>query len=672
MTAWHPPRVGLGLLSGGFVIAVLLLFGDLPPVIAFIAIALLVWGLSRQWQQRSLLPVTLRHTLTAIVLVLALLFGLAQGLLSIFLGLLSLSFSLKLLELQEERDYQALVLIAYSLVALGFLLRQSLLETLVLLLAIALATLGLAALYRPLSRPRQPFAALLRLLAPAIPLLLVLFLIAPRLPPLWGLPVGQRAVTGLSDRVSPGEIADLSRSSALAFRFSFQGATLPSDRFYWRAMVHELTDGRSWQPLPFRDRFDPTEVAPELTGEGPIPYTVIAEPSQRTWRYALELSRPSPTNPEIGLDSRFEFRTRIPLSQQSRYQGVAFERYQADLNLSPRDRQINLQLPPTGNPRSRALAQQLRDRFPTDDAALVQASLADFQQQDFRYTLQPPVLTPNDSIDDFLFRSRAGFCEHYASSFAFLMRAAGIPARVVTGYLGGEWNPQANYYSVIQANAHAWTEVWLPNQGWIRVDPTAAIAPLRLSEGLEAALTPEDRAQANGGLLGAAALRRLPLLEQAWQFWASIDYRWTAWVLSYDNQRQQELLAALLAQLGQVGLSLLLVASLLIAAGLMWFLSRWFDQRSTEDASLQIYRRACQAIAKAGWPRQPSEGPADYAQRLQGLQQPWTESFALLTQQYLAQRYAAQGTDATLLQRSLQQLRQALRSRSQQTNNRGI
>ncbi|WP_338442174.1 DUF3488 and transglutaminase-like domain-containing protein [Synechococcus elongatus IITB4] len=660
MTPWFPPRSGLGLLSSGFVIAVLLLLGDLPPVAAFVAIALLVWGLLRQWQKRSLLPQTLRHSLTAIALILALLVGLPQGLLSVFLGLLTLAFALKLLELQEERDYQALVLIAYSLVALGFLLRQSLLETLVLLLAIAMETLGLAALYRPLSRPRQPFAALLRLLAPTVPLLLVLFLIAPRLPPLWGLPVAQRAVTGLSDRVSPGEIAELSRSSALAFRFSFPEASLPSDRFYWRAMVHELTDGRGWQPLPFRDRFDPSEVAAELTGEGDIPYTVIAEPSQRTWRYALELSRP--TSEGIVLDSRFEFRTRIPLSQQTRYQGIAFERYQADLNLSPRDRQINLQLPPSGNPQSRAWAQRLRDRFRNDDAALVQASLQELQQQDFRYTLQPPLLTANDSIDDFLFRSRAGFCEHYASSFAFLMRAAGIPARVVTGYLGGEWNPQANYYSVLQANAHAWTEVWLPGQGWQRVDPTAAIAPLRLSEGLQAALTPEDRAQAAGGLLGAAALRRLPLLDQAWQFWASVDYRWTSWVLSYDNQRQQELLAALLAQLGQVGLSLLLVASILIAAGLMWLLSRWLDRRSPEDPSLRIYQQACRAIAKAGWPRQPQEGPSAYAERLASLNQPWAMAFSHLTQQYLAQRYAQQAVPTNLLQRSLQDLRQLLRT----------
>lgn len=661
MTAavWCPPRLGLCLLSGGYLIALLLQLGDLPPVAAFVAITLLIWGLIRQWQQRSLLPQTLRHGLTAIALILALLVGLPQGLLSVFLGLLTLAFALKLLELKEERDYQALVLIAYSLVALGFLLRQSLLETLVLLMAIALATLGLAALYRPLSRPRQPFAALLRLLGSAIPLLLVLFLIAPRLPPLWGVPVGQRAVTGLSDRVSPGEIADLSRSSALAFRFSFPEASLPSDRFYWRAMVHELTDGRSWQPLPYRDRFDPGEVAPELTGEGAIPYTVIAEPSQRTWRYALELSRP--TSEGIVLDSRFEFRTKIPLSQQSRYQGVTFERYQADLTLSARDRQLNLQLPPGSNPQTRAWAQRLRDRFSNDDAAIVQASLQELQQQEFRYTLQPPLLTANNSIDDFLFRSRAGFCEHYASSFAFLMRAAGLPARVVTGYLGGEWNPQASYYSVLQANAHAWTEVWLEGQGWTRIDPTAAIAPLRLSEGLEAALTPEDRAQAAGGLLGAAVLRRLPLLDQAWQLWASIDYRWTSWVLSYDNQRQQEILAALLAQVGQVGLSLLLVATLLIAAGLMWWLSRWLDQRSSEDPSLRIYQQACRTIAKAGWPRYPQEGPAAYAERLQQLQQPWTAVFSQLTQQYLAQRYAQQSLPAQSLQRSLQALRRSLR-----------
>lgn len=663
MTAsvWSPPRLGLCLLSSGYLIAVLLQLGDLPPVAAFVAIALLIWGLVRQWQQRSLLPDKLRHALTGLALILALLVGLPQGLLSVFLGLLTLAFALKLLELKEERDYQALVLIAYSLVALGFLLRQSLLETLVLLLAIALATLALAALYRPLSRPRQPLAALLRLMAPTVPLLLVLFLIAPRLPPLWGVPVGQRAVTGLSDRVSPGEIADLSRSSALAFRFSFPESSLSSDRFYWRAMVHELTDGRSWQPLPYRDRFDASDVAPELTGDGAIPYTVIAEPSQRTWRYALELSRP--TSEGIVLDSRFEFRTKIPLSQQSRYQGIAFERYQADLILSPRDRQLNLQLPPGGNSQTRAWAQRLRDRFPRDDAALIQASLQELQQQNFRYTLQPPLLALNDSIDDFLFRSRAGFCEHYASSFAFLMRAAGIPARVVTGYLGGEWNPQANYYSVLQANAHAWTEVWLAGQGWQRVDPTAAIAPLRLSDGLEAALTPADRAQANGGLLGAAALRRLPLLDQAWQFWASVDYRWTAWVLSYDNQRQQELLAALLAQLGQIGLSLLLVASLLLAAGLMWLLSRWLDQRSPEDPSLRIYQQACRAIAKAGWPRRPQEGPAAYAERLQRLQLPWTAAFNQLTQQYLAQRYAQQSVPVNSLQRSLQELRQGLRVR---------
>ncbi|MGH8538961.1 MAG: transglutaminaseTgpA domain-containing protein, partial [Stenotrophobium sp.] len=440
-------------------------------------------------------------------------------------ALLCVMAALKLLEMRARRDVMIVVLLMYFILVTHFLFSQEI-WTVAYLLASAVA---ITALLMDCNHTGEslPAGMLLRrggiMVAQALPLMLMMFILFPRIPgPLWGIPSDTGAGrSGLSDSMMPGDIENLILSDAVAFRVRFVGKAPPPDQRYWRGPVFDFFDGRGWKPSAASQwmRPDSATFSGEATG-----YQIILEPTQQKWLFALDLPTLATLPSGMALHGAYVLMADKPVRERLMYQLRSYPHYQLQAQLNPAERAVTLQLPFRSDPRARALAQQWRDQNP-GDAQIVQRALAMYRSEPFYYTLHPPKLGA-DSVDEFLFDTRRGFCEHYASSFTFLMRAAGIPARVVTGYQGGEKNEVGGYYIVHQYDAHAWSEVWLAGQGWVRVDPTAAVAPNRVEQGLASALTAAE------GLPGFLTRRSQILIDLSAR-WDWVNDRWNRWVLAY-------------------------------------------------------------------------------------------------------------------------------------------
>jgi transglutaminase-like putative cysteine protease len=361
-----------------------------------------------------------------------------------------------------------------------------------------------------------------------------------------------------------------------------------------------------------------------------VDYTVTLEPTGQQMLFALDMV--AHWTPGIAIQSAdFALRTRRPVNAVLRYDAVSSLRYRTADPLPQSTRHANLQLPDTRNPRARALAARMRADAGSD-AAFIRSVLAMFRQQAFRYTLTPPGLA-RDSVDDFLFNTRQGFCGHYASAFTTLMRAAGIPARVVAGYQGGDWNPIGGYLIVRQSHAHAWSEVWLPGEGWKRVDPTAAVAPERVERGIEAAVAESE-------LLPGALMRESPILWRLGMAWDNLNAGWNDWVVRFDRAMQDGMLVDLgfddpdwrsfAAALG-IGLAAAM------AAVFAWLA---FEHRPRRpDPVVAAYRRFTRRLARRGIEPAVGEPPRDFAQRVRYLRPELGVTVLAITEAYLRLRY---------------------------------
>ncbi|HNM43628.1 DUF3488 and transglutaminase-like domain-containing protein [Plasticicumulans sp.] len=538
--------------------------------------------------------------------------------------------SLKLLEWRVhggQRDALVLMLLGYLLVMARMLYDQG---PVTALWALASVALTLAAQVRVASDGGgPPVAAVARLvgglLARAVPLALVLFVLFPRVPgPLWSLPQDAAARTGVGEDMSPGTIAELSRSDAVAFRVRFTGGLPAADRRYWRGPVLDRYDGRTWrmsEELPGQ-HFPQTEASQALS------YVVTLEPSGRRWLYALDLPDSLPA--QTGVTASGMLMRRSAVTEVVRYEQRSVLEYRTG-PLTSWERSRALRLPSTAAPRAQALGREWRTRF-ADPAERVQAALTMFRREPFRYTLSPP-LTPTDAVDEFLFDTRAGFCEHYAGAFVALMRAAEVPARVVTGYLGGEPSPGGDYFIVRQSDAHAWAEVWLEGRGWTRIDPTAAIAPERVERGTASAIPDPDSLSLlsrRGESWLASALLKLDALE----------YAWNEWVLAYGPDRQRELLGWLLGwrDIDWRGLILLLVSALAIVGLALALLNRR-SRRQGRDPLGRSYARFCARLAAIGLARQASEGPLSYRARIARLRPDLADATGQILVRYAELRF---------------------------------
>jgi len=451
-------------------------------------------------------------------------------------ALLVVMMDMKLLETWRRRDYQVLMFIGYFLILSQLLNGPEIWTVPWMALAVWVTTVSLLQSVR-VAAPLPAGAAgglVARMLLFALPIMALLFLLFPRVPgPFWSMPTRSGgASTGLTDEMSPGAISALSRSNEVAFRVSFEGPIPPPAQRYWRGPVLHHFDGATWR----EPRGAPAWGDGLFPAGTPVLYRVTLEPHDRPWLLALDY-------PEFWTEfgayrsGDYQLLSRRPVDQLKAYDVRSYPDAQVDLDLPAPLREIDLRLPADRNPQARRLARALRAEF-ANDRGLLYAVLSRFREEDFVYTLRPPPLAGADPVDEFLFETRRGFCEHYASAFTVLMRAAGIPARVVTGYQGGEVNPLSRRMTVRQSDAHAWSEVWLEGEGWIRVDPTAAVAPERIELSLADALPDGER-------LPGQFLRTLPGLAQLRQGWDAVDAAWNEWVLGYGPERQLALLRSL-------------------------------------------------------------------------------------------------------------------------------
>jgi len=467
--------------------------------------------------------------------------------------------------------------------------------------------------------------------------MLALFFLFPRVPgPLWGVPQdAYKSMTGLSDSMQPGNISQLSLSSAIAFRVQFKNEIPKNNQLYWRGPVLWHYDGQSWT---MRSQ-SPRVIKEALQVQGPATnYTVTLEPHNRNWLLMLDMPESSP--PDTLMSSDLQVLSREPVRIRIRYAGSSYLNYSLAAELNSRDRELALQLNDDENPRTFSLAKQWVDAKKTPEQ-IVQTALTMYREQPFAYTLRPPLLSRLSPVDDFLFNTRRGFCEHYASSFVFLMRAAGVPARVVTGYQGGEVNPVGNYLIVRQNDAHAWAEVWLQGRGWVRIDPTAAVSPERVESGIEAALPEND-------VLPMMSRRDFPLLRKLYLNWDAVNNGWNQYVLGYNQQRQMDLLSRLAGT--QISWQDLVVA-MMVSVGSIGLLLSYFLLRGTRikiDPLQRLYAEFLRKLEKAGLKRYKHEGPVDFCQRASKRLPAKANEIKQLTETYTKLRYGKQLNPATI------------------------
>lgn len=556
------------------------------------------------------------------------------------IALMTSMVGLKLLEIQTRRDLFIVVFVGYFLLATQFLFNQEMyMLALVIILTTALTGVLLEnSRHQPRNTPARPFGSALSLLLQALPIMLILFIFFPRLSgPLWFLDSDEQiGRTGLGDSLSMGSITNLVLSQALAFRVDFTGPIPSPPTRYWRGPILWDTNGRDWTrgeqiPVP----------PPELISDQPeIRYSVTMEPTNSRWIMVLDLPTHIPTEADISND--FLVIHDNPIRTRLRYSAGSRLIYNTG-PIRPAERMRGLQLPDNITLRMRELVQRWRSASP-DDMGVVDQALRHFRNEEFYYTLRPPLLGDNP-VDQFMFESRRGFCEHFASSFTLLMRLAGIPARVVTGYQGGEVNPLGGHLVVRQSDAHAWSEVWLPKRGWVRIDPTAAVAPERIERSFEF-----DPGLATGPLgipIDFKGIRSGILIEMMKRLgWGidAINASWQRWVLGYTRERQSMLMGLLgLDFLKGHRLAFAMVGFAAVAVVLLG-LFLWRSSEAAKDAIQADYLRFCRKLAKKGLPRRPTEGPYDFLSRIYQQRPDLGPAAGRITELYIRFRYAQNST----------------------------
>ncbi|AZG35755.1 MULTISPECIES: transglutaminase TgpA family protein [Shewanella] len=573
------------------------------------------------------------------------------GLLNALVNLLILGYALKYIEMRELRDVKAIVLVGYFLIALTLLDQQSMLNTLHLLAVTVLNTGVLISVYQDKSNKAANLSFSLKLVLQSLPLAILLFVVFPRLSPLWLVPNMKAATTGLSDEVSFGDISKLTRSAELAFRAGFEnpdGSTLgPANKdLYWRTLVMENYDGKTWRQDPSIQQVQhqayfqqPERQAPSANDMSrKINYVVISEPSHQKWLYGLDEAF-SQNDLVVELADYRLFSLR-PVDQRMSYRVTSYPDLIMDPKLDRNTKLINLTLPSNSNPKTRKLGLQFAKDYP-DPQARINAMMNYFSVQAYYYTLSPPSVG-GQQIDDFMFENRAGFCAHYASAMVFMARASGIPTRMVTGYQGGEYNAKAGYYSVYQYMAHAWTEVWFEGLGWQRFDPTAMIAPQRILDGFDATFDSQS-SYLQDSPFSSLHMKQYPWLNELRQQLASVDYYWSVWVLGFDEQRKQQVLARLLGDVSSSKIALLMIFSFMIIALMIAYYAGLFNVDRQQDPLNKRYQIICQRLAQKGIARQQGQASSDYAAavnaHLSALSPQIASDFTALSNAFVALKY---------------------------------
>lgn len=610
--------------------------------LSLLAGGILLWGAALWWKDwrlpgRGFLLLLVIAACTGIFLEFRTLFGRDAG-----VAMLVIFMAMKLLELKSRRDGMVVIMLGYFLLLTHYFYSQSIPTGLWLLLSTWLIT---ATLIRLHGGPASPWRPTLRYAAQiclqAIPFMLVLYLLFPRVAgPLWGLPQDAHAGrTGLTETMSPGNIASLAQSAEIAFRVRFDGPPPPREKLYWRGPVMENFDGETWRPHP--GRFSPERL--ELLSP-PIAYETTLEAHNQRWLLALDAPGSLPA--ESALNGTLTVSNRQAVATRQRFELSSSLDYRFNAAEDAAVLRRNLALPVGQNPRTGLLAGQWRASASSPEAIIGKA-LALFGSRAFSYTLQPPLLG-KDGIDQFLFQTQRGFCEHYAAAFVVLMRGAGIPARVVGGYQGGERNPLDGYLVVRQSDAHAWAEVWLEGKGWVRIDPTAVVAPSRIETGIADALPA-------GEPLPALIQVRADWLRDLRYRWEAINNAWNQQILAYDPARQRELLSRLGwpdTDWKDMAVALGIASILLLALITAWTLY----QKPRLDPASRLWHKALRHLARRQVNCAPWETPLDIVQRVQVEQPALASDVRHIAETYLQARYGKPPANLNLLRDAVAQL----------------
>ena len=545
-------------------------------------------------------------------------------------ALLAIMAALKLLETRQRRDQFVLLFISIFLVMSSLLREQylwSLPYLMVAVLLIMTAWLRMSAT-RTESAARS-FRTSGRLVLYALPLAMAMWVFFPRIAtPFWAVPIDTSSGTsGLSDTMSPGDISSLSLSDELAFRVTFDAVVPePRDR-YWRGLVLHRFNGRTWsgyEPMVGNNQREREKI---IVSGDPNGYSVTLEPTRQQWVFALDIPYSwSLARTSMGREQQLSRVT--PIDQRIVYEAISYPEYRTDVELRDASADWYLRLPQDSNPKTAELARQMYSAAGSDEK-FIESVLRKFNQEEYFYTLQPPLLG-NNPVDSFLFNTQQGFCEHYASAFAVMMRSVGIPARIVLGYQGGELNPKAGHLIVRQSDAHAWTEVWLPNRGWYRIDPTAAVAPERIESGRSGAMF--DGIAASWGLSAPSALLyQLTLTVDA------LNAKWNEWILGYGPENQSKFMEWLGMDdpdWRNMMLTLIAIVVALIAIISGNLALRYRPPR--KDAAAILYQKFTE---KTGVEPSQGETPLSYAVRISDARTDIADAANSITAHYLDVRY---------------------------------
>jgi len=551
-------------------------------------------------------------------------------------ALLVVMGSLKLLETRTARDRNVVIGSAFFLLLAACLDRQSLLRAPLYVVHawLCCAAMGVTIHGKVGLSNRATAALAARSLGLALPLALILFLFFPRMTgAFWTLPQSGSGITGLSDTMSPGSISSLGESDEVAFRVHFDSAVPPPEQRYWRGPVLHSFDGYTWRQLQGQ-----LYMRPAIQFGGPeYRYRVWLEPTQQRWWFSLDTiaATPDPRRARLTFDQQLV--ATDPVTSTTTYAAVSYTQTHVDGSIPIVARRVDTALPEGRNRRSVALAKKMRAEV-NSEQAFITAVLTMFQQGGFEYTLTPPLLDM-DSVDDFLFNTKRGFCGHYASAFVTLMRAGGVPARVVTGYQGGEWNPIREYFLVRQSDAHAWAEVWIDDHGWIRFDPTAVVAPERLRRGLFDLLP-------DVGSVGSRMMRDVAWITDLRQRWDAANDWWNERVVKFDMRTQFDLLRWMgFADPDWRVLGYLLASGLIgWLIVIAWHVAR--AQRSApSDRLARAYQKLCRKLARAGAVREAHEGPLAYAEVVSSRRPDLAASARALLLAYANLRFGKNGDD---------------------------
>lgn len=568
-------------------------------------------------------------------------------------ALLTIMLAFKIVEIRSLRDYYLSCFLGFFLVITNFFYNQSMLMVALMLVVIVLLT-GCLISINSSHTTQSSFQRLKlssRMVLQAIPVTLFLFILFPRISgPIWGLPqdantnittsmseqltLGElpprSGTTGISDEIQMGKISQLIQSDEIAFRVEFADDSMPpASKRYWRGPVLWLSDGTVWSPIQ-SGQINRQTPSVAVRGQG-YDYTITLEPHNKRWLFALDMPTDTPAMIPSYLSSDGRLDSSKAIKNRSQYSMTSYTDYRfnadGDLNLW-----AALQLPKDKHPRTLALAEQWQQQTDSPEAYINHA-LQFFNQQDFVYSLSPPALH-GDTVDQFLFETREGFCEHYAASFTILMRAAEIPTRIVTGYLGGDVNPVDNVLTVRQRDAHAWVEVWLPQQGWIRIDPTSAVSSQRVESGISD-LLPAERTS-------PLMIARNDALLDVWRTmknnWDALNTAWDIWVVGYGPQVQKEFLARLGMKNPDWKKMAAVLALFLALTGIIMLLLS-YARRPHPDRAVHLYQQFCSKLARVGISRQAYEGPYDFANRAQLFLPRYSPQIAAITRLYNQLRY---------------------------------